>query len=233
MENQYNNSQGNNAPRMITQDQTIGHQSSGQNNGIQGNQGYQAHNSTHSQPGYASGGANATTPGDDNKAPPMTELSQLLKHCKDLELQKTKLQQQLEDQLSHNKKLSEKTRQGMQHILDTILTKWVDAVDTKDEQVKKTFLDGMQRMVQNSAEDNGVWQMMVQASNLYDRQTHELDQLRIENSQLKERVQGTFGSEDARMSGDKRKADQELERPAAISGDIWADFAKSIASDSF
>eukprot|EP00960_Hanusia_phi_P024969 734541-Hanusia_phi.AAC.3 len=167
------------------------------------------------------------------KQPAMTELSQLLKHCKDLELQKTKLQQQLEEQLSHNKKLSEKTRQNMQHVLDTIMSKWVDAVDTKDDSVKKTFLEGMQRMVQNSAEDNGVWQMMVQASNLYDRQTHELDELRIENSQLRERVQGTFGSEDARMSGEKRKAEDDLERPPAISGDIWADFAKSISSHPF
>lgn len=211
MENQYN-TQSNNAPRMITQDNTI-NQQSGQHQSQQ--QGFQTQHGN---------GA------EEVKQPVVTELSQLLKHCKDLELQKTKLQQMLDEQVNHNKKLSEKTRQNMQHVFDTIVSKWVDAVDTKDEGVKKTFLEGMQRMVQNSAEDNGVWQMMVQASNLYERQTHELDQLRIENSQLKDRVQGTFGSEDARMSGEKRKADSDLERPPAITGDIWADFAKDISS---
>lgn len=221
MENQYNNNQ--NATRIITQDHTINQgQSQGQSQGQ--NQG-QGQSQGHSM-NYQSNQVN-----EENKAPPMTELSQLLKHCKDLEMQKSKLQQDLEEQINKNKKISEKTRQNMQHVLDTIMTKWVDAVDTKDEQVKKTFLDGMQRMVQHSAEDNGVWQMMVQASSLYDRQNHELDQLRIENNQLKERVQGTFGSEDARMSaGDKRKAEDELERPPAISGDIWGDFAKSIGT---
>lgn len=218
MENQYSNAQ-NSMPRTITQDTTLGYQQQHQQNHLSQNQHQQNH-----QP---NGGQ------EEQHKPPVTELSQLLKHCKDLEMQKTKLQQQLEDQINMNKKISEKTRTNMQHVLDTIMKKWVDAVDTKDEQVKTNFIEGMQRLVQNSAEDNGVWQMMVQASSLYERQTHELDQLRIENSQLKDRVQGTFGSEDARMSGDKRKAEDELERPPAISGDIWSDFAKGISGSGY
>jgi len=211
--------------RMISQDQTINTNNAANNMAsmIQshlGQLGQQQHNNQQQQQQQ------------EEKQPAMTELSQLLKHCKNLEMQTSQLQQQLDEQINKNKKISEKTRQNMQNILDTIMTKWVDATTANDENVKKTFLEGMQRMVQNSAEDNGVWQMMVQASSLYERQTHELDQLKIENSHLKEAMNGTFGREDARISvGDKRKADGELERPPAVSGDPWAEFASIISSN--
>eukprot|EP00960_Hanusia_phi_P013558 397400-Hanusia_phi.AAC.2 len=112
----------------------------------------------------------------------------------------------------------------MQKVLDTLMSKFGDALDSKDAGTKEKLLSGMQRLVENSAEQNGVWRIMVSASQLYETQSHELDQLRIENNELKERVNGTFSMEASRV-GDKRKADEDLERPAAISGDIWSDFA--------
>ena len=61
------------------------------------------------------------------------------------------------------------------------MKKWTDAIDTKDEKVKDDFEVGLDKLVKNSAEDNGVWQMMVCASALYSRQEHDLDTLRSEN----------------------------------------------------
>ena len=47
------------------------------------------------------------------------------------------------------------------------MKKWTDAIDTKDEKVKDDFEVGLDKLVKNSAEDNGVWQMMVCASALH------------------------------------------------------------------
>lgn len=152
------------------------------------------------------------------------DMTPVLQHIKSLEDVNQKLKSQVEELINKNSKLSERTRHDMQKVLDTVMSKFGDALESNDQGMKDRLLTGMKRLVENSAEDNGVWRMMVCASNLYDRQTHELDQLRLENNELKERVNGTFNSEAARI-GEKRKASDELERAPAIGGDIWSDFA--------
>ncbi|EKX34815.1 hypothetical protein GUITHDRAFT_118991 [Guillardia theta CCMP2712] len=158
------------------------------------------------------------------------DMTPVLQHIKSLEEANQKLRAQMEELMNKNNKLSERTRHDMQKVLDTVMAKFGDALESNDQGMKDRLLTGMKRLVENSAEDNGVWRMMVCASNLYERQTHELDQLRLENNELKERVNGTFSSEAARV-GDKRRATDELERPPAIGGDIWNDFAMAFKEE--
>ena len=42
----------------------------------------------------------------------------------------------------------------------------------------------MDKFVRNAQEDNGVWQMMVAASNLHTRRQHDFDKLQAENKEL-------------------------------------------------
>ena len=79
----------------------------------------------------------------------------------------SKLRKELEEAGARNAKRSAKTREGMRSALDTFMKKWTDAIDTKDEKVKDDFEVGLDKLVKNSAEDNGVWQMMVCASALH------------------------------------------------------------------
>ena len=84
--------------------------------------------------------------------------------------------------------------------------------------------------MQQGAEDNGVWRMMVAASSLHEQQSHNLDLLRQENSDLKNRIDGHYAKPEARLREDvlgKRKADTELEyMPAGhANANIWTDFA--------
>ena len=51
-------------------------------------------------------------------------------------------------------KLSQRTREGMQSALDTLMKKWMDAVETKDEKIKHDFRGGLEKLVKNSAEEN-------------------------------------------------------------------------------
>ena len=168
----------------------------------------------------------------DKKHEPPTDMSNILQHIKNLETNNNELKGRLEDADSRIGKLSAKTREGMQSALDTLMKKWMDAVETKDDKVKNSFKDGLNKLVEKSAEDNGVWQMMVAASSLHERQNHDLDQLRVENNNLKTKVDGMYGHVESRTVGSKHKAVDEMSRAdvPVISSDMWDDFAKDIGS---
>jgi hypothetical protein len=113
--------------------------------------------------------------------------------------------------------------------------RWIDSVETKDVNAKTEFNAGMERLVQQGAEDNGVWRMMVAASSLHEQQSHNLDLLRQENSDLKNRIDGHYAKPEARLREDvlgKRKADSELEyvHAAHANANIWTDFASDMAN---
>ena len=88
----------------------------------------------------------------------------------------------------------------------------------------------MEKLVQNSAEENGVWQMMVAASALHQRQEHDLDKLRGENTELKHKIDGHYATPGSRTREDilgKRKADSEPD--SGENGDaagLWDSFAR-------
>ena len=167
---------------------------------------------------------------------PKTEMSNILSHIKTLESSNVDLKAKLEEALERNGKLSQKTREGMQSALDTLMKKWMDAVETKDNKVKDGFKDGLEKLVKNSAEDNGVWQMMVAASALHERQEHNLDTLRNENTELRQKMDGLYATPESRTVGEKSKADDQLTRsdvPGENLGSIWDDFASSIGGGAF
>lgn len=153
--------------------------------------------------------------------------SNMLKHIDSLEKRISKLQADLQSANSRNEKMAAKTKEGMQSALDTLMKRWMDAVETKDENVKDHFREGMNKLVQNSAEDNGVWQMMVAASALHERQTHNLDKLRTENEEMRKSIEGRFATPESR----KRPADTQLDRTdvqETPGSDIWDDFASEV-----
>jgi len=104
----------------------------------------------------------------------------------------------------------------------------MDAVETKDEVVKQQFKGGLDTLINKSADENGVWQMMVAASSLHERQEHNLEKLRVENNELRGRVDSSFATQESRV-GAKRKAEAELgPGDVAQAKDMWADFASDI-----
>lgn len=166
---------------------------------------------------------------DKTKEVKVGDTSNMLKHIETLEKQLSEKNEKIKEANARVDKLSARTREGMQSALNTLMKKWIDSVETKDEKAKKDFEEGMQHLVRNSAEDNGVWQMMVAASALHDRQAHDLDQLRGENSELKRKVDGSYasGADRTEDSLGKRKAEKEPYVEAERTDNIWTDFADS------
>jgi hypothetical protein len=106
----------------------------------------------------------------------------------------------------------------------------MDAVETKDEVVKQQFKGGLDTLINKSADENGVWQMMVAASALHERQEHNLEKLRLENNELRGRVDSTFATPESRV-GSKRQADAQLgPGDVAPTTDMWAAFASDIGT---
>ena len=113
------------------------------------------------------------------------------------------------------------------------MQKWMDAVATKDETYKEEFKRGMKGLVDKSAEENGVWQMMVAASALHERQAHDLDTLRLENNDLKQKIDGHYATSSSRTEDllGKRKAEVDGDRVGVAAGavNIWDEFAKDMS----
>ena len=126
--------------------------------------------------------------------------------------------------------MSAKTRETMQAAMDTLMKKWMDAVETKDEVVKDEFKCGLDKLINHSAEENGVWRMMLAASSLHERQEHDLGKLRLENNELKTKVDDLYGSSASRVVGEKHRQSEQADRSsvAASAGNIWEEFAKDI-----
>jgi len=156
-----------------------------------------------------------------------SDVGNMLRHIEALESRLAQKDKQLSDAQQRVEKFSARTREGMQSALDSLMKKWMDACETKDEKCKEQFKHGMEKLVQNSAEENGVWQMMVAASALHQRQEHDLDKLRGENTELKQRIDGHYATPGARTDSalGKRKAEAEPERGEDASA-LWEDFAK-------
>lgn len=161
----------------------------------------------------------------------------ILQHIKTLEASKAELQNEkaaLEQQLrqadARADRLSVKTREGMQAAMDTLMKKWMDAVETKDETVKEEFKGGLDKLINKSAEENGVWRMMLAASSLHDRQEHNLEKLRLENNELKTKVDDLYGSSSSRVVGGKHRMEEQGDRSSvqAPTLNIWDEFAKDL-----
>jgi hypothetical protein len=160
-----------------------------------------------------------------------SDMTNMLRHIEQLEGKLSAKEKQLMEAQDRVQKFSARTREGMQSALDSLMKKWMDACETKDEKCKEQFQHGMKKLVEHSAEDNGVWQMMVAASALHQRQEHDLDKLRVENTELKQKIDGHYATPAARTRDDvlgKRKAECEPEVPDESSG-MWESFAKDCA----
>ena len=157
-------------------------------------------------------------------------MTNILEHIKNLETQKKKLEQDLHESKARNDKLSQKTREGMQAALDTLMTKWMDAVRKDDDKVKTEFKCGLEKLVKNSAEDNGVWQMMVAASALHQRQEHDLDALNTRNKELQLKIDDMYGDSNNRIVGEKDKSREQSSGKdvAPDVEDIWAGFGPAL-----
>ena len=156
--------------------------------------------------------------------PPKAELTSILTQVQSLQTDREKLMKELENAKQKVEKLTEGKRAEMKTSLDTVINKWLED-SVENEAIRSQFKEGMERLVKNTAEDSGVWQVVVCASAAHTRRLNELEKLRIEHEELKTRMTGEFGAEGSRKRG--REETKEGAVPSAADGDkadFWQGF---------
>jgi len=147
------------------------------------------------------------------------DLTSVLSHVNALESEKRALQEHLTKQNERLERLTQSKREEMKTQLDTMISGWLKDIDVNNEEVKTEFMTGMERIVKDTKDDSGVWQVMCCASNAHRRNVMQLQKIQEEYNELKTKVEGgTFRNEEARLG--KRK---EPEAPGPCNN-IWDEF---------
>jgi hypothetical protein len=172
----------------------------------------------------------SATSSNTSGEPPKAELSSILSQVQNLQSDREKLMKELENAKQKVEKLTEGKRTEMKTSLDTVIAKWLDD-SVENEAIRGQFKEGMERLVKNTAEDSGVWQVVVCASAAHARRANEIEKLRLECEDLKSKVSGEFSSEASRKRArDETKEGASGSAEGAISndnGDFWNGFEKS------
>jgi hypothetical protein len=149
------------------------------------------------------------------------DLNSVLTHVSTLESEKKQLQEYLAKQNERLEKLTASKRDEMKKQLDTMISEWLNNIDVTDDSLKQEFMNGMERIVKDTKDDSGVWQVMCCASAAHRRNVGQLQKVQEEYNVLKTKVEGgTFHTEEARV-GTKRPHPEE---PTREPGNIWDDF---------
>jgi hypothetical protein len=175
-----------------------------------------------------------------------TDVDSIMRKMAEQQNQIAALSQQLETKSQDVKKLSEKQRSEMQHVYNTVISKWVDNLDSSSEKSREEFKTGMQRLAETGQEENGIWQVVMCASNAANRDKEnaqkketEFQALTQNYEELKTRVGGgRFSNEDARVGSKRGAADETpLAGGGANPNNIWDQFSDfmttSYSNDSF
>ena len=125
-------------------------------------------------------------------------------------------------------KLTEGKLQEMQQSLNTVIAKWLED-SVENESVRTQFKDGMERLVKNTAEDSGVWQVVVCASAVHSRRLNEIEKLRGENEELKNKMNGEFGGKE----GLGKRAREETKEAEKDGADFWGGFEDHFKTKGF
>jgi len=155
------------------------------------------------------------------------DITSILQQVKGLEEEKGRLLRLLEEEKAKVQeaqakadRMSEGKRNEMRQALQGVIQKWLED-SVQDEKVREEFRQGMTRLVDSTAEDSGVWQVVCCASNVHARHLQELEAMRTENATLKTRAGGEFQDEAS------RKRPREDEAPPA---NVWSDLDADLRS---
>jgi uncharacterized membrane-anchored protein YjiN (DUF445 family) len=150
-----------------------------------------------------------------------TDVGSLLTQLSNLQTDRERLARELEMCTRELSSLKENKREEMRKIFETVIQKWLSA-SVNDEQVRKQFSDGMERIIEKTQE-NGVWTVAVEASHLHEKQIQELEKLRAECEQLKQQ-NPSFQEESS------RKRPREAGSATEGKNDFWTGFELDISS---
>ena len=85
-----------------------------------------------------------------------SELESIMRKMADQQSTIDNLSAQLQTKSDDVAKLSQKQRDEMMHVYQTVIKGWVDAQESVDPKTRSEFNNGIERLAEN-ADDNGIW----------------------------------------------------------------------------
>ena len=164
-----------------------------------------------------------TTAAVSTMSPP--DMTSILEQIAKLEQNNKSLQNELSNKSDEVSKLSEKKRQEMKVVYDTMMAKWIDSLDTPKPEAKEQVKNGLLGVTENVEDDNGIWQVLMCASANAAKREEQYQSLQVQYDELKQKADGgQFAHEDQRV-GSKRSALSPPEEEATEgSVDVWSQF---------
>jgi hypothetical protein len=168
--------------------------------------------------------------------PATGDIASVIQHVKALQEEKAKLLRELEEYKLNDSekaklltmtqqelsKFKEEKKSEMQNSYENGIKKWFEEV-IKDQELRKQMEQGMTRLV-DQAKPDGVFAVMVEASNAYMHKIQELEKLKEENETLRGKVTPEFRDDSSR----KRSRDDAVPAPESTGFNMWEEFEKGM-----
>lgn len=161
------------------------------------------------------------------------DISSIMSRISQLEREKNQLQEQVTNKESQLSKMTEAKKAEMQKVMDTMISNWLEQLKQNQQMTSEKVEDfekGLHKVINATADDSGVWQVVCSASAMHASNVSELEQMRIQKEDLEKKLSGgSFSSINDRADigntiGNKRKAEENAEMPTRDVPDIWDEF---------
>lgn len=155
-------------------------------------------------------------PAGGNSAPSIMDMASVLGRIQQLERANAELSSTITAKDGQLERLTEGKRAEMKTLLETTIARFLEDLQTKDAKTKEGLKEGLARLAQRG-DESGVWEVMACASASHVEKVNELEKLRSEVNDYREKEKqlqgGLFGSESMRISepareSGKRKSDE-------------------------
>lgn len=168
-----------------------------------------------SGPGEAMAGGNGAAAGTHH-APSIMDMASVLGRIQQLEKLNAELSSTITAKDGQLERLTEGKRAEMKTLLETTMARFLEDLQTRDSKTKEDLKEGLARLAQRG-DESGVWEVMACASASHVEKVNELEKLRSEVNDFREKERqlqgGLFASEAARVKDPaqehgKRKFDE-------------------------
>jgi chromosome segregation ATPase len=171
-----------------------------------------------------------TTPAASTLSPP--DMTSIMEQIAKLEQNNKSLQNELSTKSDEVSKLSEKKRQEMKVIYDTMMSKWIDSLDTPKPEAKDQVKNGLLGVADKVQDENGIWQVLMCASANAAKMEEQYQSLQTQYDDLKQKADGgQFANEDERVGGKRSALGPPEEEAMEGKQDIWSQFETYMKSE--
>jgi hypothetical protein len=160
------------------------------------------------------------------------DMTSILEQIAKLEQSNKSLKSELSTKSDQVNNLSEKKREEMKLVYESLMSTWIDTLDTPKPEAKDQVKNGLIGVADKFEEENGVWQVLMCASSNARKMEEQYQNLQTQYDDLKQKADGgQFANEDQRVGGKRSALAPPEEEAADAKLDVWSQFESYMKSE--